>query len=94
MQGKYAIIRDAIQNRLCVLARRRGLWLTLSPYMLGWRDDDPWLVAYAAAGTPAWLSLPVVELLDVRLTDGQWMVGPPVPPAEMEMDEVEVMAQA
>ncbi len=93
MAGKYGIIREAIEGHSCLLARHRGIWLTLAPYALGWRDEHPYLVAYAAAGVPGWLCLRVAELSDLRSIDAPWTVPYAPPDADMEMDVFEVLSQ-
>ncbi len=93
MAGKYSVIREAIASKTCLLARHRGIWLTLAPYAVGWRDEHPHLVAYAVTGTPGWLSLRVAELSDLRAADVPWAAPYGPPAADMEMDVIEVRTE-
>jgi hypothetical protein len=92
MQGKYGIICDAIRHHRPLLARRRGVWMTLWPYALGWRDGHPHLLACPVGDRPVSLCLPLVELSDVRPTDGPWLTGPAVPSVDKELDVIDLMA--
>lgn len=92
MQGKYTIIREAMTRRRPLLARRRGVWMTLWPYALGWRDGHPHLLASAVGDRPTSLCLPLVELSDVRPTDGPGLAGPAVPSVDKELDVIDLMA--
>jgi hypothetical protein len=91
MQGKYTAIRDAIQHHRPLLARRHGAWLTLCPYALGWRDGHPHLLAWGGDGSAS-LCLPLVELSDVRSTDGPCLLGRAVPAADTALDIIDLMA--
>jgi hypothetical protein len=92
MLGTYFALRDAVEHRSLVRARRGDAWLTLCPHMLGWRDDEPYVVAYTATGPRQWLCLPVLEISYVWPTEGPWRPegSMPPPPKEMELDDVVV----
>ncbi len=93
MQAKYLAIRDAVEHRSPLLARRGNVWLTLCPHVLGWRKDEAYLVAYTVTRPRQWVCLPLAEINYVRATDGRWL--PDVlsrPPEEMELDEVAAVA--
>jgi hypothetical protein len=92
MLGTYFAIRDAVEHRSVVLARRGAEWLTLCPHTLGWRQQEPFLVAYPATGPRQWLCLPVSEITYVRPTEEPWRPDESAPPLpkEMELDDVVV----
>ncbi len=93
MQAKYLAIRDAVEHRSPLLARRGNVWLTLCPHILGWRKDEAYVVAYTVTGPRQWVCLPLVEINYVRATDGRWLPdGLSRPPDEMELDEVAAAA--
>jgi hypothetical protein len=87
MQNTYELVREAIQTRKTVIGLYRGHWVTFCPHVLGWSQDEAYVVAYRlfpdatarkrAAGPPGyWDRIRLAELHWVRAYAGPWLPGP------------------
>jgi hypothetical protein len=97
MIDDYAVLRDAILQRRLVSCSYAGLVRVLCPYALGEKHGIPHLLAWQFGGrswgrVPGWHCMPVQEMSQVIVYDGQWRSGMPAAPDELRLESVDVEA--
>ncbi len=92
------VVREALRGRRAIAAVYRGLPLSFSPHVWGWRGEEAHALAFAVivsreARTPplGWQWLHLAELQDVVLQParGVWLTAPGVRPPLDFVDGIE-----
>jgi hypothetical protein len=80
VEGTYALVRRAIEQRLQVQATFDGHQRRMCPHVIGSRDGQPRVLFFQFAGSSGrglppggdWRCLPLDGLTEVSVQDGRW----------------------
>ena len=95
----WVVLEEALVEKRHVRLRYRGHERTICPHVLGWKNDQPKVLAYQVDGTtsqgrlpedPAqrWRSLFVSDIDQAVVVEGAWQSGPNYSPTHNGIDQV------
>jgi hypothetical protein len=100
MQAEYTLLRRAVQQRQVVRCIFKGLERELYPQALGLKGGRAHLLAWQIGGRcweplsadGGWRCIPIYQMTDLAITDGQWRVASTPAPTNMCLDLLDVQA--
>lgn len=82
----YKLVRDAVCNKMQVVATYDGYRRELCPHKIGWKNGKPQALFYQFAGhtssgeikvptAGSWKCMAIAKLQDVSVREGEWYTG-------------------
>ena len=95
----WAVLEQALTTRRRVQIRYRGHDRVICPHVLGWKNNQPKVLAYQVAGTTShgplpddptrrWRSMNITDIDSAAIIDGDWQTAPNYTPATNTIDTI------
>ena len=95
----WDVLEQALTNQQAVRVRYGGHDRTICPHVLGWKNNQPKVLAYQIDGatshgplptdpTRRWRAMLINDIHDAVIVDGAWQTGPNYTPMTNNIDHV------